>query len=120
MDDAVHAIYDFELLPYALGDVLTWNVQTAITCEESGRSRVELHVCLDEGAPASPYQRDLVSSANSGLFFSELSGAFGTQPKPGTLRIWRRREQMLAHLRAAAGGDPLNAATLAQYEQVLA
>ena len=33
------AVYDFELMPYALGDVLTWNVQTAIRCEEAGPRR---------------------------------------------------------------------------------
>ena len=68
------AIYDFELLPYALGDVLTWNIQTALRCEEAGRDVVDAYVCLDRRYPASIYQRNLVVAENSPLYFNELFG----------------------------------------------
>ena len=64
------AVYDFELMPYALGDVLTWNVQTAIRCEELGRDRVDTYICMDDRHPASIYQKDLVTAENSHLFFN--------------------------------------------------
>lgn len=45
------AIYDFQLLPYALGDVFTWNVPTALRCEEAGREQVEDLICMDRSRP---------------------------------------------------------------------
>jgi len=113
------AVYDFELMPYALGDVLTWNVQTAIRCEEAGRERVDAYICLDERFPSSLYQRDLVTAENCGLFFSELFGAFGTHPRLGNLLVYRRRDEMLEKLRAVAAGDATDSEVLADYEQAL-
>ena len=113
------AVYDFELMPYALGDVLTWNVQTAIRCEELGRDRVDAYICIDERHPASIYQKDLVTADNSNLFFNELAGAFGTHPMPGNLFVFRRREDLLEHLREAARGDEANGRTLSDYERAL-
>lgn len=119
MSTTFSAVYDFELLPYALGDVLTWNVQTAIRCEELGCERVDVFVCADERYPASIYQKDLVTAENCGLFFSELFGAFGTHPRLGNLSVYRRREELLARLREGAKGDAANAEALADYERAL-
>ena len=114
------AIYDFELMPYALGDVLTWNVQTAIRSEELGREAVDVLICLDERQPASIYQADMITPENAWLFFNELFGAFGTHPQLGTVTIDRRREQTLARMREAAADDPAAAEGLADYEHALA
>lgn len=113
-------IYDFELLPYALGDVLTWNIQTAIRCEQLGRERVDVYVCMDERYPSSIYQRGLVTAENCGLFFNELYGAFGTHPRLGNLFVFRDRDEMLERLREASRADAANAEALADYEQALA
>src|SRR5260221_9834334 len=113
------AVYDFEIMPYALGDVLTWNVQTAIRCEEHARERVDAYICMDERPPASIYQRDLVTADNCGLYFSELFGAFGTHPKPGGAFLYRRREEMLGKLREVGKGDAANSESLADYERAL-
>lgn len=113
------AIYDFDLMPYALGDVLTWNVQTAIRCEEAGREAVDVHVCLDQRHPASIYQSDMITADNCWLFFNELFGAFGTHPRLGSIVIHRRREEALARLRAEAAADAVNAEPLADYEHAL-
>jgi hypothetical protein len=112
-------VYDFELMPYALGDVLTWNVQTAIRCEELGRERVDAYLCMDERHPASIYQRGLVTADNCGLYFNELFGAFGTHPKPGSVFLYRSREEMLERLREASKGDAANSEALADYERAL-
>ncbi|MBI4294365.1 MAG: hypothetical protein HY661_23035 [Betaproteobacteria bacterium] len=114
------AVYDFELMPYALGDVLTWNVQTAIRCEESDREHVDVFVCMDERYPASIYQKDTVTADNCALFFNELFGAFGTHPKLGNVFLYRQREQMLERLRERATDDAANRETLADYERALA
>jgi len=113
------AVYDFELMPYALGDVLTWNVQTAIRCEELGRERVDVFICMDERYPSSLYQRDLVTADNRGLFFNELFGAFGTHPMPGNVFLYRHREEMLEILREESKDDAAILEYLADYERVL-
>ena len=113
------AVYDFELMPYALGDVLTWNVQTAIRCEELGRERVDAYICVDERFPSSIYQRDLVTAENCGLFFSELFGAFGTHPRLGSVLFYRQREDLLERLREQSKGDAENLESVADYECAL-
>lgn len=114
------AIYDFDLMPYALGDVLTWNVQTAIRCEEAGREAVDIHICLDQRHPASIYQSDMIRADNCWLFFNELFGAFGAHPRLGNIVIHRRREDALDRLKAEAASDAVNAEALADYEHALA
>ena len=112
-------IYDFELFPYALGDVLTWNVRTAMRCEELERDRVDVYICADERHPAGIYQRGLVNPQNFDLFFSELYSAFGTHPRLGNIHIFREREALLVHLEEVVGGDAENAEALEDYVAVL-
>lgn len=113
------AIYDFEFFPYALGDVLTWNVRTAMRCEEMGRQFADVYICADENYPASIYQRGLVNPENFELFFSELYGAFGTNPRLGNIFIFRKREDMLAQLQKVAADDAVNLEALQDYLNIL-
>jgi hypothetical protein len=117
---AYAAIYDFGLMPYALGDVLTWNVQTAIRCEKAGRVKVDVYICMDRQYPASIYQAGTVTAGNCGVFFSELFGAFNTHPRLGNLYFFQNREEMLQRLRRAASEGTDCQEALADYEQVLA
>ncbi|MEM9209886.1 MAG: hypothetical protein AAGA63_00245 [Pseudomonadota bacterium] len=118
-DKAYCAIYDFELLPYALGDVLTWNVQTSRLATEAGRNRVDVFICLDPNRPASIYQRGLVVPENAGLFFNELFGAFGTHPMLGTIHFFWSRDELMDRMRDIARSDEVNAEVLRNYEEVL-
>lgn len=113
-------IYDFELFPYALGDVLTWNVQTAVQCEERGGERVDLYLCMDERHFASRYQKDLVTAENYGLLFNDLYAAFATHPRLGNIHLFRRREDLLERLRELARADAAIREALEEYERVLA
>ncbi len=114
------AIYDFELMPYALGDVLTWNVQTAIQCEEAGCESVDIYICHDARYPACIFERDLVTAENCGLFFSELFGAFGTHPKLGNLLVYRSRDELLTRLQAEVKSNAASANALNAYLKALA
>ena len=114
------AIYDFELFPYALGDVLTWNVQTAILCEEAGRERVDVYVCMDERYPASIFQLGMVTADNYGLMFNELFGAFGTHPCLANLFIYQNRDEMLERLAEVNKGDATNLNVVNEYRGALA
>ncbi|TAN73557.1 MAG: hypothetical protein EPN14_09705, partial [Gallionella sp.] len=117
--NSIAAIYDFELFPYALGDVLTWNVRTAMRCEEMGRELVDIYICADERYPAGIYQRGLVNPQNFELFFSELYGAFGTHPKLGNIHIFRQREALLEKLQELVAEDAVNAEAVSDYLSVL-
>jgi len=112
-------IYDFELLPYALGDVLTWNVQSAIAAHKAGRKRVDIHICLDPRYPASIYQRGLINQHNCGLFLSELFGAFSTHPLLGDITIYHERDRMIDRLAELAEGDGEIAKITNAYNEVL-
>ena len=114
------AVYDFGLFPYALGDVLTWNVQTAIRSEELGREQVDTYICVDGHQPPNIFQRDLITADNCELFFNEVFGAFGTHPRPGNVFLYRRRDEMVERLREACRGDAANSEDLADYERALA
>lgn len=112
-------IYDFELFPYALGDVLTWNVRTAIRCRELGRSSVDIYICLDKRYPAGFFQRSLVNPDNFELFFSELYNAFGTHPCLGNIFIFRQREALMERVLTVADQDPEAAEGIDDYLSIL-
>lgn len=113
------AIYDFELFPYALGDVLTWNVRTAMRCEELGYELVDVYVCLDEKYCSGIFQKDMVNSENYQLFFSELYTAFGTHPKLGNVFIFRDRKSLFERLIDLAKKDSNIAESIDEYLLVL-
>ncbi len=102
------AIYDFEFFPYALGDVLTWNIRTAMRCDELGKKQADIYICLDERHPASIYQQGSINPDNYELFFTELYSAFGTNPRLGNIFIFRQRESMLEQLHQATLKDKAN------------
>ena len=114
MSNNLIAIYDFEFFPYALGDVLTWNIRTAMRCEELG-IKADIYICLDEKTPASIYQRGLINPDNYELFFNELYSAFGTNPALANLFIFRAREQMLVKLQEIAHKNKNNREAFQDY-----
>src|SRR5580693_9508837 len=113
------AIYDFGLLPYALGDVLTWNIQTAVRAVEAGRSLVDIYICADPQEPAFLYQRGLIVEENSFLHLSEMLGAFGTHPCLGDINICRSRDQIRERLRVPADEDTVLRDVLREYHATL-
>jgi hypothetical protein len=113
------AVYDFQLLPYALGDVLTWNIQTALRCAEVGRQRVDAFICMDASHPSSIYQRNLVVAENCALYLNELFSAFGTHPSLGNIYLFGSCEEMVERLRDLARADAVNGETLSDYERAL-
>jgi len=82
-------------MPYALGDILTWNVQTAISCELAGFQKVDIYICIDKKYPSNLFQFDVVNSDNYLLFLSELLPAFFTHPFLANLFIFNSRVDLL-------------------------
>lgn len=66
-NNSIAAIYDFEFFPFALGDVMTWNVRTAMRCKELGREHVDIYNCA-ERYPAGVHQRGILNARNFNLF----------------------------------------------------
>ena len=112
---ALIAVYDFALFPYALGDVLTWNIRTALRCQRAGRDVVDVYVCIDLDAPPMLYQKDLVDPTNNELFFTELYSAFGTHPRLGNFYVYRSRADLIEHLHAITADDGVNAQIVSDY-----
>jgi hypothetical protein len=115
---SIAAIYDFEIFPFALGDVLTWNVRTAMRCEELGRERVDIYICADQQYPTG-LQRGIINSQNFDLFFSELFGAFSTHPKLGNIHIFRQRGSLIARLQEISAEDEVNVEAVRDYLGIL-
>lgn len=114
------AIFDFALFPYALGDVLTWNVQTTIRSIQLGMEHVDIYMCVDRERPASIFQQGLIHPGNYQLHFHELLPAFNTHPKLRHLKIYADRETMLRELKSAEGFSPSVLADIRQYEETIA
>jgi hypothetical protein len=115
MTKSLIGIYDFELLPYALGDVLTWNVKTAIQCEEAGREALDVYVSVDRQSVPFIFQRELVDQHNAELFFHELYAAFCTNPKLRNIYIFRSKDSLIERLQEVAAEDDINALRVAKY-----
>lgn len=91
------AIYDFSLFPYAFGDVLTWNIRTAMAAHEAGAKRCQLVVLADEKLPHCPFQTR-PEPDQCQLFLSELLPAFYAHPCATSYSIFHNREEFLIHI----------------------
>jgi hypothetical protein len=118
-DDRLIAIYDFEVFPYALGDVLTWNIRTAIKCKQLNKKAVDVYVCIDKEHPAGIYQKGLIDTDNCELFFSELYAAFATNPMLGNLFFYRKRSELIENLVEISVQDISNKEALNDYLNVI-
>lgn len=115
-----YAIYDFGIFPYALGDVLTWNVQTAIKAADAGRQSVDVLINIDPDHPASIFQSDFITADNCSLLFNELFGAFGTMPGIGNVQIFRSRCELLDYLSVVAADDDVVHQVVEDYKAIVA
>lgn len=119
MEKVYPAIYDFSLFPYALGDALTWNMQTTLRAIELGADAVDVHLCLDAAKPASIFQAGLINQDNFQLHFQELLPAFQTHPMVRHLKIYSDRRSMLSELDSHRQGQDETTGDIHQYEIVM-
>jgi hypothetical protein len=94
------AIYDFTVLPYALGDVLTWNVKMMIKAKENNLEKIKIHILLDENCPQFVHQRRYINGSNCWEFFNDLFPAFQTNPMFDSLEILTSREKLLGKIKS--------------------
>lgn len=101
-----HAVYDFSILPYALGDVLTWSVKACIQAQALERDSIDVHFCIDPRFPSPSFQDRLHIDTDANKYFLELLPAFYTNPMLGNIKIFYHREEMLCELNSIHNKKP--------------
>jgi hypothetical protein len=113
------AIYDFSILPYALGDVLTWNVKQCVKTKEAGLEKMDVYVCADEKSPVCFHQDKYISSENFQLHLFELLPAFYTNPFLRNIYIYHDRTEFGKALSSLCHNDENCARIITKYQNDL-
>lgn len=114
--NVIPRIYDFGLFPYALGDVLTWNVRSAISAVEAGVQLCDTHLCMEKDSAVPFFQKSLIRPENAFLHFSELLPAFTTHPMLRNTLIHASRHGMIDDIRADFANRPDVLTDLDEYQ----
>ena len=93
------AIYDFGILPYALGDVLTWTVKCNIRRLEVSYDKTDILICLDKSTPSNKFQSAYITEENYWSHFLELQPAFLTTDSINQIRIFNNRKDLTDYLK---------------------
>jgi hypothetical protein len=111
------AIYDFSVLPYALGDVITWSIKTAIRAFQAKCSSVDLFVCTDQNDPSCSLQSSYINSKNYRFFFSDLDSIFRFHPLGYKYKVYDDRSffEEAIHTRHAKEDNTVIQSSFLQY-----
>ena len=109
------AIYDFGMFPYALGDVLTFNVQTAIKCLNYEKKRIKLLICCDRNFCANFDQRGFINSKNYQYFYEQILPAFEAQCIDYEIINFDNRKKLLNHLKSYLNEKNINSENIKDY-----
>ena len=117
MNKSFPAIYDFSVLPYALGDVITWSIKTAIRASRANCSTVNLFVCTDKNEPACSFQSSYINSKNYRFFFRDLDSIFQFHPLANKYEVFDDRSSFKEAIYAchAKQKNPVIQANFLQY-----
>lgn len=117
MNKSFPAIYDFSVLPYALGDVITWSIKTAIRASRANCSTVNLFVCTDKNEPACSFQSSYINSKNYQFFFKDLDSIFQFHPLANKYEVFDDRSSFEKAIYAchAKEENPVIQANFLQY-----
>jgi hypothetical protein len=86
MNKPFKAFLDFAGSPYALGDILTWNMITCTEALYAGRERVDIWVLSEPENPSNRYQF-YITGLNHQKFLLDLMPAFYTNPMLGNMHF---------------------------------
>ena len=115
VDDHLLVIYDFGLLPYALGDVLTFNIQSAVKCLNARKKNIRLLICCDQNYCANFDQRKFINKKNYEYFYDQLSPAFQAQAVSTEVLKFDNREKFVKYLQTQINDDAINNEVIGDY-----
>lgn len=98
-------IFDFGLLPYALGDVLTWCMKSRVRAALDGASRHRIYVCASREHPACIHQAGYINAENYHAYLNDLLPAFLCCGDDLDLRLSSDREAFRAELASLEHGS---------------
>lgn len=85
------AIWDFSVWPYAMGDILNWNVCLCCKALEQDIKKIDIYVIVDENKPG-PKMQSYIHPKNYERFLLDVLPAFHTNPLLNTVKIYKNRE----------------------------
>lgn len=100
-DRVFPAFIDFEYHHYALGDLLTKEVEIACRCIEAGCSAIDLYISVDPHRPAAPTQ-GFINQDNYKFHLDNLAGAMFCQPLLRSIHFLRDSGLTMNLIRKAA------------------
>lgn len=113
-DEPLVAIYDFALMPYALGDILTWSCKTAVRAINNNKNTVDVYICADRNLCANHYQRNFINPSNYEYYFEGIKDAFKSNPLLENIFIFSNRREMIASIKNKIN-DKINKKILKNY-----
>ena len=84
-------IYDFGISPYALGDILTWNMRLYVQAISSAKDAIDMCIVTDASS-INHYQEHLVTNYNHYNYFLEVLPAFYCNPMLRNIHFYENRE----------------------------
>ena len=92
-DRTFRAFLDFAGSPYALGDILTWNIRTCVEAIEAGCDTVDVWLLSDPERPSNKYQF-YINGLNHQKYLLDLVPAFFTNPVLRNIHLLLDRETL--------------------------
>lgn len=86
------SIYDFSILPYALGDILTWNVKQCVKAIAQGQDFIDVYIHC--GDPVNVHQDKYVNEGNEKSFMYDILPAFYTNPMLRNVHLFHDQAAM--------------------------
>lgn len=112
------AVYDFALLPYALGDVITWNIKTAIKARERYCTAVDIYLRVSAESCSLSLQ-SYINGSNYILFFSELYPAFQAHPLLRNLHLYSNSCELISDTFKLKNNINYDLSDVESYESVI-
>ncbi|MGJ8682424.1 hypothetical protein [Paraglaciecola sp.] len=91
-NDTYAAVWDFTIWPYALGDILNWNICLCCEAINKGLKNIDIYIIVDETRP-SPKVQGYISTHNYERFLLDIFPAFYTNPMLNTIKIFKSRNE---------------------------
>ena len=90
-DHTLTGIWDLRASPYALGDILTWNMRLCVQAISLGKKAIDICIIADPRKPSNRYQ-PYITSSNYHKSLIEISPVFFYNPMLRNIHFYTSRE----------------------------